>query len=378
MGDSTVSGSAFRVPHSILGWDIGAANLKAARLAPDGSVTTLSVPFELWREPGSLPRHLRAMAERLGPAASHAVTMTAELADCFATKREGVAAVLAALEAAFPDASLAVWGTDSAFHNAAAARANPLTVAAANWAATATWLARTLTAEDDGTLFLLLDVGSTTTDIVPIVGGAVQATGRTDPARLLSGELVYTGALRTNCAAIVRRVPLWAGECPVASELFAVSGDAHVWLGHLNPADYDGPTPDGRSTSREDCGVRLARLVCADREMLRAADLTAIAWAVHKAQVDQVERGLAAVLARHGWLEKEGRAEGAHQPPVAITTGLGDFLAAEAAARLGLSVIPLAERVGAAANRVTPALAVAALLAVENREWRSESSDFEP
>jgi uncharacterized hydantoinase/oxoprolinase family protein len=46
----------------------------------------------------------------------------------------------------------------------------------------------------------------------------------------------------------------------------------------------------------------------------------------------------------------------------AVVTGLGDFVAAEAAGRLGFDVIPLAERIGAAA-RTAPAAAVAWLLA---------------
>lgn len=345
-----------------MGWDIGGANLKAARLVPGGPATTLSVPFELWREPGALPQRLRAVAAQLGPAECHAVTMTAELADCFATKREGVAAVLAAVEAAFPDALLAVWGADGAFHSPAAVCQAPLSVAAANWAATATWIARTFPRADRESAVLLVDVGSTTTDIVPIAGGAVRATGCTDPDRLLNGELVYTGALRTNCVAIVRRVPLWGRECPVASELFAVSGDVHVWLGHLDPAGYDVATPDGRSTGREECGARLARLVCADREMLSAADLTAIAQTIHLAQVRQIEQGLASVLAGQGWQEGDGHTKPLSDEVLAITTGLGHFLAAEAAGRLGLTVVPLAEHVGAEANRVTSALAVAALL----------------
>ena len=51
---------------------------------------------------------------------------------------------------------------------------------------------------------LLIDVGSTTADVVPIVAGRVAATGRNDLERLQAGELVYTGVLRTNLAAIAR------------------------------------------------------------------------------------------------------------------------------------------------------------------------------
>ena len=116
----------------------------------------------------------------------------------------------------------------------------PLDAAASNWMATAQLVGRFVPEA------LLVDIGSTTTDIIPVTGGRVTAVGRTDPERLVAGELLYTGALRTNVAAIVRRVPLWGGECPVASELFAISGDVHVLLGSLGTDDYTCPTPDGR------------------------------------------------------------------------------------------------------------------------------------
>ena len=48
----------------------------------------------------------------------------------------------------------------------------------------------------------------------------------------------------------------------------------------------------------------------------------------------------------------------------AVVTGLGDFIAAEAARRAGLEVVALAERLGDAA-RTAPAAAVAWLLADE-------------
>ena len=44
---------------------------------------------------------------------------------------------------------------------------------------------------------LFVDMGSTTTDIIPIEDGAVANEGYTDAERLLTGELVYTGFTRT-------------------------------------------------------------------------------------------------------------------------------------------------------------------------------------
>ena len=199
----------------VVGWDVGGANIKAASLnltSPD-RVQVIQEPFALWREPHRLSATLIGIATRLnGCADTMAITMTAELADCFETKRAGVGFILDAFEAAFRGMPLRVYGTDGAFHSIADARRSPIDVAAANWMASATIVAR---------LFpdaVFVDVGSTTTDIVPITGGQIKAGARTDPARLVSGELVYTGSLRTSVAAIVRSVPLNGSRCGVAAE----------------------------------------------------------------------------------------------------------------------------------------------------------------
>src|SRR5205809_465068 len=106
---------------SILGWDIGGANIKGARIAAShGAADVVELPFALWREPQQLPAMLREVAHRLGSAPTMAVTMTAELADCFATKRQGVVFVLDAIRTAFPDAEAWVFGTDGRFRSAAA------------------------------------------------------------------------------------------------------------------------------------------------------------------------------------------------------------------------------------------------------------------
>ena len=139
----------------------------------------------------------------------------------------------------------------------------PPEVAAANWLASALAVAAV---HPDA---LMIDVGSTTVDVIPIAAGRVVAAGRTDLDRLLAGELVYTGALRTNLAAIAPRVPVRGGSCPVASELFAISADVHLILGHLAPAAYTCATPDGRPATVEFARERVARLVCADAEQLR-------------------------------------------------------------------------------------------------------------
>lgn len=331
----------------VLGWDVGGANVKAAYVAWDPgawSARTTSRPLEIWRGKERLPVVLAAMATELPPADRTAVTMTAELSDAFRTKREGVGFVLDAVAQVSPR-SPSVFTTDGKFLDAAAARDRPLEVAASNWMATAMLVARH--AADA----ILVDVGSTTSDIIPIRGGRVVAEGRTDPERLLAGELVYTGALRTAVAAIVPRVPLRGRECPVAAESFAVSGDAHVLLGSLGPDDYTCPTPDGRPATPTFAAERLARVVCADIEMLAHEEIVGIAAAVAHAQTQQIASALSRVAAR---LER---------PVNVIVTGLGAFLGHRAAAQCGLVSIGLSNVLGVDVKTAAPAVAVAWLLA---------------
>ena len=283
--------------------DIGGANTKAAWLQ-DGSLRTVSRPFEIWRDRDALSTVLRELAAEAGPADAVAITMTAELSDAFRTKREGVAFVLDAAEAALGE--LSVLTVTGELVPVAAARTRPWDVAAANWVATA------LAVADAHRDALLIDVGSTTTDVIPIAGGRIAATGRNDLERLLAGELVYTGALRTNLAAIAPRVPVRGEWCPVSSESFAISADVHLVLGHLQPEAYDCPTPDGRPATVAFARERIARLVCSDLEQLDASEVDAIATFLHAEQLRQIED--AARRVRRRGTGRRGRLRGLPRP----------------------------------------------------------------
>jgi (4-(4-[2-(gamma-L-glutamylamino)ethyl]phenoxymethyl)furan-2-yl)methanamine synthase len=331
--------------------DIGGANTKAAWL--NGlSLRTVSRPFEVWRDREALVAVLRDVADQVaaGQPQAAAITMTAELSDAFRTKREGVSFVLDAAQDALGDRPLRVLTTAGELVTVEAARARPWEVAAANWVATA------LAVADVHPDALLIDVGSTTADVVPIVAGRVAASGHNDLERLLAGELVYTGVLRTNLAAIAPRVPVRGGWCPVSSEYFAISADVHLVLGHLMPEAYDCPTPDGRPATVAFARERVARLVCADLEQLDDDEIDAIASFLHGEQLRQL-----AAAAR-----RVQRPLPPEAPVVAV--GSGDFLAREVAARLGRTVADAPAAWGATGGEVAPAAALAALLAAHLRD----------
>ena len=363
---------------NVIGWDIGGVNTKIARVADGDVLAAATRPFELQRAPETLVALLQELAVGIGapPDARHAVTMTAELSQMFRTKREGVAFVLAAMEAAFPGSDLQVFTVDGTFVDVARAIANPLAAAAANWTATATMVANSYR---DG---LLIDTGTTTTDIIPFVGGRIVAQGRTDPDRLRSGELVYTGAVRTPVEALTSEVPIGNGRARVSAEAFALAADVHVWRGTLPPDMYSVPTPDGRPVTREFVRERLARIVCADREMLDDQAICAIADAVAAQQVTTVADAIRQVLARHASLNVASPdppspvGSGDVRSTRAIVTGVGDFIAAEAARLSGLEVVYLARELGDAAARCAPAAAVALLRDAELRGFEQAHADL--
>src|SRR3989442_944565 len=239
---------------AVLGWDVGGVNTKVARVVRGTVAAARAQPYEIQRDPTALGSLLaRLAAEQRAAGAAHAVTMTAELSQFFRTKREGVRFVLDAVTAAFPEADVRVYAADGRFLSVAAARIEPLAVAAANWAATAQLVARSFPEA------ILIDTGTTTTDIIPIAGGRVAARGRTDHERLREGELVYTGALRTPAEAIAHTVVLHGARIGVSAEGFALAGDVHLWLGSLAPEDYTVPTPDRRRARRARDAAEAAR-----------------------------------------------------------------------------------------------------------------------
>jgi probable H4MPT-linked C1 transfer pathway protein len=299
-----------------LGLDVGGANLKYA-VADDARsprlVTSGLLPFELWRDPGALPARLRDVERRVGEALRRAssadaratgtaasgpsrvaLTLTAEMADCFPSRAAGVRRIVDAVTSTWPSAACRVWASDGGWRDPDRARAAPLEVAAANWLAPATWLARR--SRD----VLLGDLGSTTTDLVPVRSGRAGTEARTDMERLRAGELVYTGLLRTPICALVKEVELPSGPLPVAAEVFAVSADVHLWLGSLTPDEYRCEPPDGGARTREGAGRRLARMLCSDPEELGAPAITALAERAADAQATLVRRAVRRQRARPG------------------------------------------------------------------------------
>jgi len=317
-----------------IGIDIGGANTKVA--SADGSIAEIYY-LPMWKD-AALPDLLSAIADRLTPD-KVGVVMTGELADCFECKGQGIAFISDAALHAFPESEIYYLNNKCEFTGC-----DDPGLAAANWAASASLLAR-----DCDCVFV--DIGSTTTDIIPIAGGAARAGG-TDFERLKRGELLYSGVLRTNLAALLDRVVLDGAGCRVSSELFAITADAYIVLGRIGEADYTCETPDHAGTTVADSIRRLARIVCADPDEIggSGSGVRTIAEQVQEKQVQELSGAIDDTLTRHGLNH-------------VIGTGLGEFLIRDAVELLdGVECSFVSGMYGEDVSKVFPAYAVARLV----------------
>lgn len=327
----------------VLGLDIGGANLKAA--TPDKRAR--SVPFPLWKQPDALPAALASLVAQFPDATELAVTMTGELCDCFETKREGVAAIINAVRFASAARRIRVWSTDGAFLDSEQAKANHLKVAAANWHALATFAGRC--APTGGAL--LIDIGSTTTDIIPLCEGLPHTYGTTDDIRLANDELKYVG---------VRRTPLCAvGKGKLCAELFATTQDVFVVLTILPEEPDNRDTADGRPLTCAYSLARLARMLGGDRELISEEHLIQFAATVYS----DIKWGLAEAV-------REVHFNGRPKPPLrtVIVSGSGEVLARDVIESAFLTtitydVVSLNDQLGPEVSACAPAYAVAVLAA---------------
>ena len=341
--------------HSIIGWDIGGVNVKAVRIEwQDQKIKSYHAvvrQFEIWRDLDNLINVIRQIGEELGlqDHPKMAVTMTAELSDVFRTKREGVIHVLNAIAQSFGKISIYPFNLEENFFSLDEALQVPLLCAATNWLASALFIAV------DHPDCILMDIGSTTTDIIPIRDGKPISQGRTDTQRLISGELVYTGVLRTNPNTIADHAPVKGRICRVSAEYFASMADVYLILGKITPGEYTCPTADGKAKTVSSARDRLSRLVCSDSEIMREEEIVKLAGYLWEKQLQQIIEPTMQVLS--------GLQNGSDL--ALVVAGTGGFLAKEVARRLGMPIVDLGREWEGRAIASFPALSVACLLARE-------------
>lgn len=327
---------------SIIGWDIGGAHVKACRVE-HGALSDVALwACPLWQGLDRLEAAFAAARARWSDLerAHHAVTMTGELADCFADREDGVRRIAACSAAALGAARLRFFVADDAPRWCArddVAREWPR-IASANWLASAQLAARRV-----GT-GLFVDIGSTTTDIVALTGGRVASASRSDAERLESFELVYQGVVRTPLMGVARRIAFRGRDCGVMNELFASAADVYRATGELDPDDDLYPSADGAPKDAVSTRRRLARMIGLDARDAAPEDWLAFAHAWRGAQLAEIGAAI----------EQVARAQGVARDAPLVAAGCGDFLVAALAAASGRPLRAYAASGGDAVVRVAP------------------------
>ncbi len=248
------------------GLDAGGAHLKVALVDNGQVIDARQIVCPLWQGFDQLDAALTEALPLTARASRFAVTMTGELSDLFADRREGVVRLVLRLATVFGPRTR-FWMGQRGFGAAKDAMEDFASVASTNFLATAALVASR--AENA----LLVDMGSTTTDIIPIVAGRPAPRGLSDAERLATGELVYTGLTRTALMAVATKAPFQGRRQGLAREYFATMADVRRILGELPEGVDRHETADKKGKSVEESLARLARMFGRD-----ASDGTAEEW----------------------------------------------------------------------------------------------------
>ena len=277
----------------ILGLDIGGANTKAALVKFENSEIFESFSFieyfPFWEKtlndiPNMLERIVKKLVIRnsvkLKEVDFISIAITAELSDAFQTKREGISTILDALEQVFDAEKMFFINNNSKFINLSHAKKQYASIAAANWASTSIFLGKYVPK------CILIDAGSTTIDIIPILNSEPVAKGKSDVERLINHELIYTGGLRATIPSITHIVPYKRKMVRISFEKFALVSDVHRILNNISDEEYLNDTADNRSKILENCYARLARVICMDFETISKTELDTIAKYIYDEQLE--------------------------------------------------------------------------------------------
>jgi (4-(4-[2-(gamma-L-glutamylamino)ethyl]phenoxymethyl)furan-2-yl)methanamine synthase len=339
------------------GYDIGGAHLKVALVDNGVPIVVEQIACPLWRGLDQLDAALDAAHALTKAATVHAVTMTGELADVFPDRYTGVARI-AAIAAAKLGPHTLFWMGLRGFGSADDAQHHYDDVASTNFFATAALCARRLR---DG---VLIDMGSTTTDIIPFADGRPTPRGVTDADRLRTGELVYTGLTRTPVMAVTTHALFQGTWQTLARDPFATMADVRRITCDLPEGVDLHPTQDGRGTSEDESRARLARCFGRDCAAGEEADWAASARFIAELQQRSIHDGALQVLS----------AQPPRGPMSIVAAGIGERIALEVARRLDLPAVCFGAMIKApkpltlAATRYAPAVAVALLAATANKE----------
>ena len=290
------------IPENVIGWDLGGAHLKAVSISQDSQIQNVfQTPCPLWQGLDQLEKAVEQIQGSMPQKKTtvNAITMTGELVDLFNSRQDGVFQLLEALKRFFLEKTVFVFiGERRLIPIGKVTRSDYPKIASANWLASGLWLAGKL---EEG---LFIDVGSTTTDILPIHAHEVRYRGYSDADRLAFEELIYAGIIRTPVMALVSQAPILGRREKPMAELFATTSDVYRLTGELQESDDQYPSADGGEKSSEASARRLARQFGRDYEALDQTAWVRLAYALRSQQIGEIASSIALQESLGGLSEK--------------------------------------------------------------------------
>ncbi len=274
----------------ILSIDIGGANTKITEM-DDNYYKIHHIYFPMWKKSNELKELLKKYhserVEKIG------VVMTAELSDAYLDKKEGVNDILDSVENAFPDKKIYLFDVNGNFITVDEGRKNYLNVAASNWTVSCSFVSKFI---DKNCIFV--DMGSTTTDIIPIKDGKIMGE-KTDLDRLMNNQLLYIGALRTPLSFLSNVIKFRGKNTNISSEYFSITGDINLILDKINESDYTCDTPDGNLSDKYHSLVRLSKVLCADLNLVSENELLNVAEQFYNKILENIEKNIISISKRY-------------------------------------------------------------------------------
>ncbi|PCJ32404.1 MAG: H4MPT-linked C1 transfer pathway protein [Gammaproteobacteria bacterium] len=276
----------------ISGWDIGGAHIKVARSTAEGELLDIiQVACPLWLGIDQLERAIETIFSRLNN--QHditAITMTGELVDIFANRQAGVAGIIACLKQYINEDNIRIYGAEAGWLTPTQAEQQWQCVASRNWQASASLISQHCPAG------LFVDIGSTTSDIIPFANNTIITQGYSDLHRQSSRQLLYTGAIRTPLIALTQTAPFNGSLVSLAAEVFATSADCWLLLNQLDPSSIQDNSADGKPWAPQDCASRIARLLGTDATEAELSQWQQLAQWFAEQQINQVTNAMLQVL----------------------------------------------------------------------------------
>ncbi len=300
------------------GWDIGGAHVKLAYV-DNNKLCVHQWDCPLWKGADELVAVIQlALANIPKNIINHHVTMTGELVDIFISRDQGVKEIMRVLIEQISSIRNIKFFSREGLIDYEKVLLDTALVASANWIASGHCVSK----KNENVIFV--DMGSTTTDILSIEDGVLKLNGLTDFERLRSGELVYTGVVRSCVNTLCQKIPYKGDLIPLMAEYFSMSSDIYRILQWLPAhADY-GSTMDGQPKDKISSMRRLARMIGEDYREEDEQEWIAVAQYVAEKQMKMIEENIKRILSSY------------EDKPIIVGAGVGRFLIEKIANRLSI------------------------------------------